>query len=43
MGDRWAFGIHFGSDEISAKSIFSHLPVPEKAQTRLVLWGYSLS
>jgi hypothetical protein len=26
MSDRWAFGIHFGSDEMSAKSIFSHLP-----------------
>ena len=26
MSDRWACGIHFGSDEISAKSIFSHLP-----------------
>jgi hypothetical protein len=24
--DRWDFGIHFGSHEISAKSIFSHLP-----------------
>jgi hypothetical protein len=24
--DRWTFGIHFGSDEILAKSIFSHLP-----------------
>jgi hypothetical protein len=23
MSDRWAFGIHFVSDEISAKSIFS--------------------
>jgi hypothetical protein len=28
ISDRWGFGIHFGSDEISAKSIFSHLPVP---------------
>jgi hypothetical protein len=27
ISDRWGFGIHFGSDEISAKSIFSHLPV----------------
>jgi hypothetical protein len=26
MSDRWAFGIHSGPDEISAKSIFSHLP-----------------
>jgi hypothetical protein len=26
MSDRWTFGIHFGSDEILAKSIFSHLP-----------------
>jgi hypothetical protein len=26
ISDRWGFGIHFGSDEISAKSIFSHLP-----------------
>jgi hypothetical protein len=29
ISDRWAFGIHFGSDEISAKSIFSHLPVTQ--------------
>jgi hypothetical protein len=28
LSDRWGFGIHFGSDAISAKSIFSHLPVP---------------
>jgi hypothetical protein len=26
ISDRWDFGIHFGSHEISAKSIFSHLP-----------------
>jgi hypothetical protein len=26
IGDRWAFGIHFGSDEISAKLILAHLP-----------------
>jgi hypothetical protein len=25
LGDCWGFGIHFGSDEISAKLIFSHL------------------
>jgi hypothetical protein len=28
ISDRWACGIHFGSNEIFAKSIFSHLPVP---------------
>jgi hypothetical protein len=26
ISDRGAFGVHFGSEEISAKSIFSHLP-----------------
>jgi hypothetical protein len=26
ISDHWDFGIHFGSHEISAKSIFSHLP-----------------
>jgi hypothetical protein len=26
ISDRWALGIDFGSDEISAESIFSHLP-----------------
>jgi hypothetical protein len=29
ISDRWTFRIHFGSDEILAKSIVSHLPVPE--------------
>ena len=30
ISDRWTLRIHFGSDDILAKSIFSHLPVPEK-------------
>jgi hypothetical protein len=29
VSDRWGIGIHFASAEISAKSISSHLPVPD--------------